>query len=144
MSIGSRTPTRTMTEPNFRHLTSALEGGILVLTITEKDVQGEALAGALRQEMLAALQEHPAKNVVVDFRHTEYLSSTAFWPLLSLYRKLQEVGGRVTVCGLSPTVGDVFYTTRLVSTDPAFEAPFGVETDVPAALARLAQPTPAP
>ena len=110
---------------------------MLVFTITETEIQGEEIARALRHEMLLAADAAKPKHVVVDFRHTQYISSAAFWPLLSLHRKLQDVGGRLTVCGLSPVVGDVFYTTRLASPDGSFAAPFGVEPDVETALARL-------
>jgi anti-anti-sigma factor len=126
-----------MQEPEYRHLKTRTEEGILVLTITETEVQGEEIARALRQEMLAAADACQPKQIVVDFRHTRYISSAAFWPLLSLYRKLLEVGGRLTVCGLSPIVGDVFYTTRLVSSGGSQAAPFGVEPDVDSALARI-------
>jgi anti-anti-sigma factor len=126
-----------MQEPQYRHLNSRIEEGVLVLTITETEVQGEDIARALRSEMLAAADACQPKQVVVDFRYTRYISSAAFWPLLSLYRKLREVGGRLTVCGLSPVVGDVFYTTRLVSSGGSQAAPFGVEPDVDSALARI-------
>jgi anti-anti-sigma factor len=121
----------------YRHIQHRLEQGVLVLTITESEIQGEDIATELRTEMLAVAEQFKTRNVLVDFRNTQYISSVAFWPLLSLHRKLQSSGGRVTVCGLSPTVGDVFYSTRLVSPTGAFAAPFGVEADVTAALARL-------
>jgi anti-sigma B factor antagonist len=131
-----------MSQPQYSHLKSRVDGGVLVLTITETEVQGEEIARALRQEMLTAAELAKPQQVVVDFRHTKYISSAAFWPLLSLYRKLQAVGGKLTVCGLSPVVGDVFYTTRLVSASGSASAPFGVEPDVETALARLRSATP--
>jgi anti-anti-sigma factor len=126
-----------MSQPPSRCLDSCLEQGVLVLTIIERKVQGEEMASQLRQEMLAALAEAPTANVVVDFQHTEYISSVAFWPLLSLYRKLMETGGRLTVCGLSKTVGDVFFTTRLIQPGGSFGAPFGLEPDRASAISRL-------
>ena len=126
-----------MSSPTFRHIEAWLDTGVLVLTMTDKAVQGEDIAGALREEMLAALVRYPATDVLVDFQRTQYISSVAFWPLLSLYRKLVEKKGRLTVCGLSPTVGDVFYTTRLIYPGGALASPFGVEPDVATAVAHL-------
>lgn len=127
-----------MTQPPFKHVRHEVDQGILVLTVLAEAVQGEEIAAALREEMLAALEVHPAVPVLVDFRQTRYVSSVAFWPLLSVYRRLQQPGRTLTVCGLSPTVGDIFHTTRLVSPHGAFAAPFGLEPDRETAVARLA------
>jgi anti-anti-sigma factor len=122
----------------YRHLEARTEQGVLVLTITEPHVEGDALAEDLREDMLAALaRAGQPRGVVVDFQRTRFISSMAFRPLLSLRRKLQEQGGRLLVCGLSPTVGSVFFNTRLASESGSFQAIFEMEADVAAAVARL-------
>jgi anti-anti-sigma factor len=126
-----------MPEPQPRHLKSSIEQGILVLTITETQLQSEAQTQTLLQEMLAAVSSLKAAKVVINLQHIKYISSVAFGPLLHLRRKLQETGGRMILCGLTSVVGDVFYTTRLVSPDGSFAAPFEMEPDVAAAVARL-------
>lgn len=131
-----------MAEPTYGYLRPHLEDGVLVLTITRTQLQGEEVAAELRQEMLQTAEHFQARNVVVDFTKTDYLSSCAFWPLISLWRKVNQVGGRLVLCGLSPMVGDVFYTTRLVSPDGSFAAPFGMEKDVAAAVARAKEERP--
>lgn len=130
-----------MTEPQARHLNTRVEQGVLVLTITDSKIQGEEVADALRMEMLRALETSGLRKVVVDFQHAQYVSSTAFRPLLALRRRIQELGGgRVVLCGLSSVVGDVFYTTRMVDPTGTVTALFDLEADVPAAVARLNQP----
>jgi anti-anti-sigma factor len=111
--------------------------GILVLTITEPRVQGEEVAEILRQEMLAALERSGARQVVVDFQHALYISSAAFRPLLSLRRKLQETNGRIVLCGLSKAIGDVFYTTQMISDTGSVAPLFEMQKDVPSAIAHL-------
>ncbi len=124
-------------ESPSRYLISRTEQGVLVLSITATSVEGEEVPEALRQEMLAAVERARAGKVVVDFQRTQYISSAAFRPLLALRRKLQEAGGRLVVCGLNPVVGDVFYTTRMINAGASVSAPFDMESDVPAAVARL-------
>ena len=126
-----------MPESATRHLQVRQEDGVLVLTITDVRVEGEDAAEALRQEMLAAVAEAGADKVVVNFQHTRYISSAAFRPLLSLRRRLQEANGRLMICGLNPVVGDVFYTTKMVSPDGSSVAVFEMEPTVAAAVARL-------
>jgi anti-anti-sigma factor len=126
-----------MSEPPLRHTTIRTEQGVLVLTITAMELQTEPTADTLLQEMLAAVEQHAAGRVVIDLQNIKYISSVAFRPFLFLRRKLQETGGRMILCGLSSVVGDVFYTTRMVSRDGSFAAPFEMEADAAAAIVRL-------
>jgi anti-anti-sigma factor len=124
-------------------LESHLDRGVLVVTFTQPSIQGEAIAEKVRQELLDAVERAGVRWVVIDLSRVRYLSSIAFWPLLSLRRRLQEQGGRLLICGLTGAVADVFHTTRMVSSAGAADAPFEVVADrneaVPL-LAELAKP----
>jgi anti-anti-sigma factor len=130
-----------MDEAPYRHLTSRIDENVLVLTITETELQGETLAGTLLQELLDAVGQSAVPKVVVDLQHIQYMSSVAFRPLLGLRNKVREMGGRMILCGLTPVVGDIFYTTKMLSPSGSFEAPFQMETDAAAAVQRLNQET---
>jgi anti-anti-sigma factor len=127
----------TMAHTPYRLLQASTEQDVLVLTITEPQVEGDEVAQVLKQEMLAAAEAASLHKAVVDLRNARYISSVAFGPLLALRRKLQEENGRLMVCGLSATVGDVFYTTLMVSPTGNFTAPFELQTDVTSAVAAL-------
>jgi anti-anti-sigma factor len=131
-----------MAEPQTRHLKSSIEQGVLVLTIIDTELQDEKVAEAILQDFLAQINHHRALKVVVDLCNIKYLSSVAFRPFLSLRRRLCEAGGRMMLCGLSSVVGDIFYTTRLVSATGSFDAPFEITKDVAGAIARLSGNTP--
>lgn len=122
-------------------LQSSLEQSILVLTVTQPRIQGEEAAQALRDEMHAAVEQAGVNRVVVDLQHVRYLSSVAFWPLLSLRRQLLGTGGRLMICGLSGDIEDVFLTTKMISTGGTVDAPFEVAADVAEARARLREET---
>jgi anti-anti-sigma factor len=123
-------------------LQSAMERGVLVLTITRARIEGDEIAQRLREEMLAAVARTGARRVVIDMQHTRYVSSIAFWPLLSLRRQLLDTGGRLLICGLSGGVEDVFMTTKMISQGGAVAAPFEVAADRAEAVARLAEDAP--
>src|SRR5437016_1586728 len=129
-----------MAPPPDRYLSRRREQDVLVLTILPAKIQDDEMAEALRQELLAAVADTTAPKVVIDFQNTKYLSSVALRPLLHLRQKLQEIGGRLILCGMSFSIGDVFYTTRLASSTGSV-APFQIEPDVAAAVARLRSPT---
>ncbi len=131
-----------MPPPQCAHLWSHVQEGVLVLTLTESQFQDEKTAEAILQEMQEMVTYYAARKVAIDFQNVKYISSVAFRPLLNLRRKLQELGGRLILCGLSHVVGDVFYTTRLVSATGEFAAPFEMRPDVASAIARLNSDSP--
>jgi anti-anti-sigma factor len=118
-------------------LQSSVEQGVLVLTIVHPRIQGEEIAQRLREEMGLAVKQAGINRVVIDLRHARYLSSVAFWPLLSLRRQLLEASGHLIICGLSGDIEDVFTTTRMISTGGATDAPFEVASDAAAAIERM-------
>jgi anti-anti-sigma factor len=126
-----------MAEPQYRHVTGRIDQGVLVLTITETKLQDEKLADALLQELLDVVTHFAVPKVVVDMQNLQYLSSVAFRPLLRLRSKLQGIGGRMILAGLTPMVGDIFYTTKMLNPAGSFQAPFQMEPDVAAAVERL-------
>jgi anti-anti-sigma factor len=131
-----------MAEPQYLHVTSRVDQDLLVLTITDTQLQDENLANALLQELLDAVTRFGANKIVVDMQRLQYVSSVAFRPLLRLRGKLKETGGRMILCGLTPAVGDIFFTTKMLSPSGSFEAPFQMAIDVTAALAHLNQGSP--
>jgi anti-anti-sigma factor len=118
-------------------LRSSVDQGVLILTIVQPRIQGEEIAQALRDEMRESVARAGVNRVVVDLQHTRYLSSVAFWPLLSLRRQLIDAGGRLIICGLSDDVEDVFTTTKMISTGGMVDAPFEVALDAATAVARM-------
>jgi anti-anti-sigma regulatory factor len=121
------------------YLEACVERGVLVLTLIREQIEGEDAALALKEEMLAVVAHHAIYRVALDFRHTRYVSSIAFWPLLALKRELAEHGGRLLVCGLTGAVHDIFTTTKMVSSAGSLNAPFEMAPDREAAVALLAE-----
>jgi anti-anti-sigma factor len=111
----------------------------LVLTITVPHIRSAAfeLVDALRQELFTAIAGIARPRVVLDLSDIEYFGSAGVRPLLSLRRQIQQAGGQLVLCHLSPEVEEVLRTTRLISPDDETPAAFDVEPDVAAAVARL-------
>jgi len=118
-------------------LQSSVDQGVLVLTITQSRIQGEETAQQLREEMQAALEKTGIHRVVVDLQNVRYMSSVAFWPLLSLRRQLATSQGRLIICGLTGDIETLFLTTKMISSGGAVDAPFEVAPNAAAALERM-------
>jgi anti-anti-sigma factor len=131
-----------MSQTNYRHLESSVQSGVLVITVTENQLQDEKLAQAIQDELLSVVNSAGLSSVVVDLRNIRYVSSVAFRPLLRLRRHVHDAGGKLVLCGMSRIVGDVFFTTKLVSPDGSFVAPFEMAADAAAAVERITSPSP--
>ncbi len=123
-----------MSETTFRLFEMRVddEHQALVLTLTTPQVRSDEVADSLRDEFVAALDSSGLKKVVLDYRRVVFVSSAGLRPLIRVRRKVQELGGQLRICGLTPHVAEVFRTTRIFST------PFEVQPDLPAALASFA------
>jgi anti-sigma B factor antagonist len=127
-----------MSEPPFHYyLRSAVDQGVLVLTILEKQLRGDDLADAMRQELILAVEHYGIVRVVLDFQNVEYLSSAGIRPLLGLHRHLKDKNGRMVLCNLPPIVKDTLNTLRLIGTSRSSAIPFETAADVPSAVASL-------
>ena len=126
-----------MSGPAFQHIESRIKDGVLVLTLTDAQLHGDALAGELRQEVMTAVDQSGSNRIVIDFSPVQYVSSVAFRPLLGLRQRLQGSNGRMILCGMSPLVAEVFHATRLLSTSGSAPAPFEAAPDAAAAVQTL-------
>lgn len=113
------------------------EEDILILTVTTRQIEGEDAAVRLKDELTKAVEESGLVRVVLDLKATRYLSSIAFWPLLTLRKYLAQRMGRLVLCGLSGAVEDVFMSTKMISSGGSTDAPFEVAADREAAVEKL-------
>jgi anti-sigma B factor antagonist len=120
------------------HVAARTESGVVILTIKEKQLTGEDLCAAIREEMLSAVQEKA--KVIVDFSQVEYVSSVAFRALLSLRRRIHQLEGRLVLCNLSPLVSEVFKATRLLINSRSSPSMFEEQPTVEAGIAALNGP----
>jgi anti-anti-sigma factor len=118
---------------------SYIQCPVVVLTFTQDQIQGDEMADAIRDQLLAVAVQSQARNAILDFRHVRFLSSTCFRPLLSLHKLLRKQNGKLLLCGLCPEVFEIFEVTRLICTKGITRAPFEVFPDIPAAVASLFQ-----
>ena len=123
--------------PGDSLLISSIDQGVLVLTIAQSRIQGEEAAQQLREEMQLALEATGFNCVIVDFQNVRYLSSVAFWPLLSLRRQLFNAGGRLMICGLTGDIEILFLTTKMISSGGTVDAPFEVAADAASAVEKM-------
>jgi anti-anti-sigma factor len=128
-----------MPPSSSQYLNSRIEQGVLVITLTVPHLRGDTLTTVVRRELNATVEKVQPKHVVLDLSPVVSLASEAFRPLLTLRRKLQENGGVLALCNLSPAVANAFQATRMISTGLRSGPPFPTYPDVASAITAVNQ-----
>src|SRR5262249_38900556 len=120
-----------------QHVDVAMEEGVLVLTLLDRELRDEQQCAAIRREFLTAVNETGARKIAVDFRNVAFVASVGFRPLLSLRRLAHDTGGRLVLCSLTEYVQEVFQATHLIVSQQTAGAPFEARPDLVSAIAYL-------
>ncbi len=108
-----------------------------ITTTTTGDVQVVAISGEVDGKTAPEVQAHlgpllqPGSKILLDMHRVDYLSSAGLRVLLSAYRQLAPIGGRLGLAGLSEDIAETLRTTGLLRF-------FGVYETLDAGLAALA------
>lgn len=86
------------------------------------DVSGQLVVGN-RQEFKQAILdevEQGARLVVIDFTRSAYIDSSGLGALVSLGKRIRDVGGDLRLVGLNDDLRSLFELTRLDALFPVF------------------------
>lgn len=86
------------------------------------DVDGQLVVGNRQEFKQAILDEvdRGARLVVVDFSRSAYIDSSGLGALVSLGKRLRELGGDLRLAGLNEDLRTLFELTRLDALFPLF------------------------
>jgi anti-sigma B factor antagonist len=123
-----------MSPPKHSHLRIRSVDGIAVVSLVDAEiVYEEAVVHALGAEFSDILDREGCMRLLLDFRGVRYISSSMLATLAALERKVRQRGGRLRLCGLGPTLRDIFGSSHL---DRLFE----IDEDEQSGLAKLKDP----
>src|SRR5439155_2512964 len=97
----------------------------------------DPLADAVGHELVLAVVHAKIQQVVLDLQRLTILTSIGIRPLLGLHRYLNQVGGRLVLCGLTKPVLDVLRASRLVGPAGDSIKIFETQPDVTSAVGKL-------
>lgn len=90
----------------------ANEQGVDVVTLSGRF---DAPAAPEAEQAFTALIQNGSRSVLVDFSGVDYISSGGIRVIIMLSKALDECGGRLKFCGLTPFVREVLDITHLSS-----------------------------
>ena len=120
----------------YEHISKRDAEGGLVLEITTPELRTPEVTHALRDEVVAAVHDEKASNVLLDLKQVTFLGSVGMLVFLAV-KRLPEVR-RIVLCNLAPSIREVLLICKLLSNEPGQDAPLEHIDDVDEALAAIA------
>jgi anti-sigma B factor antagonist len=100
------------TKPRRRRFEMAERDGATVVKFIDP-ILDEQNSWIIRQQVAELATEPGREKLLLDFGNVKFLSSAALSALLSLHRKVQPGGGRISLCGLAEGIAEVFRATHV-------------------------------
>lgn len=86
---------------------------VVVATFTDEKIVDSGNIEELGNEMFSLVTEDRHKHVLLNFENVEFMSSAALNKLITMDKKVKEVGGILRLCSLKAEILEIFKITRL-------------------------------
>lgn len=100
----------------------SLDGKVLVVDVLPEQLRDVSVVQALREGVIAAIEETKVSHVVIDLSRVKHIGSVAFLAFLAIRR--QSGIDRIVLCGLSEFVQELFRMCKLIASGNGKSAPF--------------------
>ena len=85
---------------------------------TTARILDELTIRGIGEELFAVLEKSEERNILLDFRAVQFMSSSVLGVLIRFSKRCKEFKARLKLCGISPEIFQVFKITAL---DKVFE-----------------------
>jgi anti-sigma B factor antagonist len=103
-------------------------GDVTVVTFTDDRLLDEQAIEVVGEQLFSLVDELGRRNLLLDFRKVEYLSSAVLGTLITLNKKVNAAGGRLELHNVSRQFYEVFQCTKL---DKLFKVQRSADEDDP-------------
>lgn len=93
----------------------------LVVRFTQRGPLDEGTGFALGQFLANLVVGHGGRHLVLNFGHVDYVTSMVIGRLLALNKELAARNGRLTLCGVTASLRELFELVRLPMLIPLYE-----------------------
>jgi anti-sigma B factor antagonist len=100
------------TATQFGYFTVQQEGGVSVVRFTVTKILDEQMIQDLGADLLK-LVDSGCHKLIVSFAGLEFMSSAFLGKLITLQKKVQNLGGKQVLCEIRPEIHETFEITKL-------------------------------
>ena len=100
----------------YRHLQLAKNADVVIARFVDQKLL-DSLAVKVGEEMLSVADQKDCFKLLLNFSGVDHVASAILSRLLTLNRKMNQKGGKLRVCEISPELRSVFAWTVLTVSD---------------------------
>jgi anti-sigma B factor antagonist len=100
-------------DQNERLLDIEQQGGITIVRFAQSQVLDQSNVNELGNELMDLVEQRHRTRLLINFSKVEYLTSAVLGKLIALHKKIQELNGELKLCGIRPSIYEVFKITKL-------------------------------
>jgi anti-anti-sigma factor len=93
-----------MAADGFKHLRTGTSGGVLLIEVLSREIQGPDLAKQFIAELTEAVAPDDARPILVDLARVRYLSSMGYSALFKTVKWARERGRPIRLCNMHEDV----------------------------------------
>ncbi len=123
-----------MSDSPSQQVVGSHQAGVTTATITTKQIRDSQRAYALRDELIALIEAHKTRDLVLNLGQVEFISSVGLLAFLGVRRQLPT--GKIVLCQVSLGIQQMLSVCRLIPTEVSPTAAFLLAPDLPSALAQ--------
>ena len=100
-------------QPHRRRLKVEDIDDVTEINFVDKKILDEQNIQVIGEQLFDLVEQENRRKLLLNFKNVDYLSSAALGKLITLNKKLNEVGGRLILCAIAPQIFEVFEITKL-------------------------------
>src|SRR6184192_3869123 len=94
--------------PRRRRLEVEDVGDITVVNFVDKKILDEQNIQMIGDDLFRLVDELGRRKLLINFSNVEFMSSAALGKLIRLHQRLNQVGGKLILCGISKSILEIF------------------------------------
>jgi len=98
---------------NTSRLNVTARNDITLVELTDRKILGEMEISQISEQLNGLVAENDRPKLVLDFSAVAQMSSSALGMLITLHKHIRERDGQLRLCGIQPSIYEVFVITRL-------------------------------
>ena len=91
----------------------SLEDDVTVVELTDKKILDELNIMQIGEQLNGLVAAATEPRLLLDFSCVGHMSSSALGMLITLHKRIREKHGELRLCGIQPSIHEIFVITRL-------------------------------
>jgi anti-anti-sigma factor len=96
-----------------QHLRVKVTDGVAIVGFLDTYLQSQEVVQEVSEQLFGLVKTHAYEKILLHCDGVRFMSSEMIAVLINLHNRMSQFKGQLRICGLTPTLRDVFKVSRL-------------------------------